>query len=263
MSTRKIIVTRPYAAGATIRQVREDAARAAASSRQRRQASYSLNRLVGTTPGTGRPLYATGRGSMGVGEVKFFDVDVANPAAGLLETASVAATVPTNAFVGITQLNSVLQGATSYNRIGAKILIKSVNVRGTFRLLGTAPVSEAFRFMIVFDRQPNGAYPSLASVLSDNISGATSFHSAINMSYKDRFVILRDQYRTLSPAGNTALVISEHIKTKLETQYKANAGTIGDISTGALYLICFALTAPGAASYIAMDDFHSRLRYFD
>lgn len=263
MSTRKSVFAKSYGGGAVSRIVKEDIARAAAASRNRRQASYALRRLIGATPGTGRSLMATGRSSLGVGEVKFFDVDVAGPAAGLLNVGSVTGAEPGVAFTGLTELNCVQQGASSYNRVGAKIMIKSIQVKTTLRLQGTTPVPDAIRFMVVYDRQPNGAFPLISDIISDNISTAPGFHSGVNMSNKDRFHIVRDQYRTLSPAGSTSVVLSEFIKTKLDVQFKASSGNIGDITTGALYFIVMALQTPSAATYVQMSDLHSRIRYYD
>lgn len=254
MSTRKIIVTRPYGGSAVARAVREDAARAAAASRSRRQASYAFNRLIGTTPGTGRSLMATGRGSMGVGEVKFFDTDVIDPAASLPVIGSVTASEPGVAFTGITVVNKVLQGASSYNRIGNKIQIKSIQFRAT---LFTSAANGQARVMIVYDRQPNGAFPGIQDILSDNISTAPGYHSGVNMANRERFLIMRDQFLNFSSVGETNHTLNMFIKTKSDTTFKASGNTIGDISSGALYLVAFASGA------VYMTDAHFRLRYFD
>lgn len=262
MSTRKIIVTRPYGGSAVARAVREDAARAAAASRGRRQASYALHRLIGTMPGTGRPLLATGRGVVGVGEVKFFDVDISDSAALPVVTA-VAGAEPAAGFTGLTEINCVAQGATSYNRIGSKIQVKSIQLKVGYRLIGSAPVSTLVRFLVVYDRQPNGAFPAIGDILSDNISTAPSFHSGINMANKDRFIIIRDQYRPLCVAGGNVAVVSEFIKLRQDTQFKSNTSTIGDITSGALYYIACTQDVGSGTSAAQQVFAHTRIRYFD
>lgn len=63
-------------------------------------------------------------------EVKTFDVTVTAPAANLPAVAAAAGGEPGAAFVGITEINDVQQGAALYNRVGAKIVIRSVELTG-------------------------------------------------------------------------------------------------------------------------------------
>lgn len=51
-------------------------------------------------------------------------------AAGLPAVAAAATAEPGVAFVGITEINDVRQGAAFYNRVGAKITIRSVELTG-------------------------------------------------------------------------------------------------------------------------------------
>lgn len=247
----------------TIGQIR--AAEAAARS-ARRQASYASNRLVAVPRGV--PMYAVGRSQLARGEVKFFDVNVTAPANGtfglFVPSAPPTGAEPVANFAGITELNCVSQGATSYNRIGTKILVKSIDFRAVFSLAGTGPTRSTFRYMIVYDRQPNGAFPAFSDILSANISTAPGMFTGVNMANRSRFLVLRDRVQTLDEdAGNGgSLNVKEFIKTKLETQFRTNAGNIGDITTGAIYLIAFAITA-SAVSYITMTSATSRIRYFD
>jgi len=71
-------------------------------------------------------------------EVKTFDCIVTAPAASIPLVSAAAGGEPTAAFVGITEINDVRQGAAFYNRIGAKIVIKSVELTGEVRYGGGA-----------------------------------------------------------------------------------------------------------------------------
>jgi len=246
----------------TVGQVRADEAAARSG---RRAASYAANRLVAVPRGV--PMYAVGHGQMGRGEVKFFDVTVAAPAAGtfglFVPSAPPAGHEPSVAFTGITELNCVSQGATSYNRIGTKILMKSIDFRAVFYIVGATPVQTAIRYMIVYDHQPNGAFPAFSDILSANISTAPTFNSGVNMANRSRFIVLRDRVQSLDPDGSGGIVsVKEFIKTRLETQFKSNTPSIGDITTGALYFVAFSQGAT-AASYVTFGDATCRLRYFD
>jgi len=155
-------------------------------------------------------------------------------------------------------LNGCIQGTNNYNRIGRKIDMKSLQVHGMMQATTTLVVPEdnIVRWMIVYDRTPNGNAPTWANVVqSQNISATASSNSTdmINLDNRDRFIVVRDkvipmaaQNGTAAPTAATATgqpttyVISEYIRFNYETVYNGgNAGTVGDIQTGALYFfIC-------------------------
>lgn len=244
----------------TIGQIRADEAAARSG---RRQASYAANRLVAVPRGV--PMYAVGRSQLARGEVKFYDETVTPPVTngpyGLPLVAAATGSEPGTAFTGITELNPVQQGATSYNRIGTKILIKSIDFRANFYLAGSAPVYTAVRYLLVYDRQPNGAFPAIASILSENIGTPPVHLSGVNMANRSRFVVLRDRQIILTAQDNMTSV-KEFVKTKLETQFSANTGAIGDITTGAIYLIAFS-SVSSAVTLAVLSGAHCRIRYFD
>jgi len=259
-----IIVARTPVSRAQFKTVGQLRADEAAARSGRRQASYAANRLVAVPRGV--PMYAVGHGQMGRGEVKFFDCSPYSPASatfGLFVQTAATGAEPAVPFTGITEVNCVEQGATSYNRIGTKILIKSIDFRASFNMLGTAPVNNSLRYMIVYDHQPNGAFPLIGDILSRNIATAPNFFTGVNMANRSRFVVLRDRIVALDPEGTGTVNVKEFIKTKLETQFRSSTSTIGDITTGAIYLVCFCLIAGTAASYITMTAATFRLRYFD
>ena len=110
----------------TIGQIRADEAAARSG---RRQASYAANRLVAIPRGV--PMYAVGRSQLARGEVKFFDCTTTLAAVGIpTPSAPPTGSEPASPFTGITELNCIQQGATAYNRIGTKILIKSIHLKG-------------------------------------------------------------------------------------------------------------------------------------
>lgn len=246
--------------------VSRDAQRSREASKSLRAASYARARLVATPRGV--PMYAVGGGQMSRGEVKFFDQRVTQPSVaspyGLFaaDTPPVAAAGPLTAFTGITCLNLVQQGATSYNRIGAKILVKSIDYRCVLSLHGAAPTVNWARVMLVWDKQPNGAYPAFSDILSDNVSTAPDFSSGLNMANKDRFTVLRNQVVPFSVTGDNATYVKWFVKTRIETMFKANTGAIGDITTGAIYLVAFS-NASSANTFIGMSEIQSRIRFYD
>lgn len=199
-------------------------------------------------------------------EIKFFDCSVTAPSGATFGLPAAnkppAGGEPGVAFTGITELNCVPQGATGYNRIGTKIVIKSIKFDTTFVLGGAAPTSATVRWMLVYDRQPNGAYPAFSSLLSSNISTVPGLYTGVNMSNRSRFLVLRDQVVALYNTQRQVYHASAYIRTTLETQFSGNTATIGDITAGAIYLVAF-VNGADANTYVAMAPTMSRIRYID
>ena len=199
-------------------------------------------------------------------EIKFFDCAV-TPADVSGFGLPTIATPPSGgepgvAFTGLTELNCIPQGATSYNRIGTKVVIKSIKFSTTFSMLGSAPTTGIVRWMIVYDRQPNGSFPPISAILSENISTVPGLYTGVNMANRSRFLVLRDQTINFDVHLLQIKAVSTYIRTNLETQFSSTTSTIGDITTGALYFIAFTNTA-AAANYFKNYSTTCRIRYYD
>jgi len=198
-------------------------------------------------------LYAPPR-SARAGEVKCVDVAAGNiivPMAGI-----------------VTWIPMPQEGSSFYNRIGRRIRAKSLEVKGYVynTLTNTSAKNELnyMRFMVVYDRQVNGANPSFSDVIQayNNAGGTTNTAlDGMNMNNRDRFMILRDWKIVLPPVGvagvattysdgivtqasakedRGSLNFHDYIKLKgLETQFKgtSNPSVVGDVSTGAYFFV--------------------------
>jgi len=178
-----------------------------------------------------------------------------------------------------TLLNGVQVGSAFYNRVGSRIEMKSLHIRGAlFNLLTNT--DDYLRMIVYYDRQPNGAAPTYADLMQtrDQTGAATTgAKSEINLDMRDRFVILRDRQWFAPSVTNTAGVLSngpnypgqdqewdinEFIPlNNLVTHYKSstNPSVIGDINTGALFVTF--VTEQGTAKWAALVGF--RLRFDD
>lgn len=170
-----------------------------------------------------------------------------------------------NNTTNIQALNIVTQGAAVSQRIGNKIAMKSLRLRFSLfpnAVAGaalTSNVPTSVRTMIIYDRQPvaAGTYPAtntiLAPISTAGVIGNGTCWDNIDPNQLERYVTLMDKLYVLPP-WNMALVvqpaqnvgpcdlsnfqIDEYIKLRnLETLYRLSSGTIGDIVTGALYLV--------------------------
>lgn len=184
-------------------------------------------------------------------EKKFVDVQIGSPGQG----------VPPSSDGSFALINGIVLGSGFWNRIGSKITMKSAHVRLQLypRTSTNEDPNEIIRFSLIYDRNPNGAYPSLSTVFSDyDKTGGnnTTIMSGINPTNSTRFIVLRDEFvSVLNLDGQSELEpISEglrdttglgfknwYVKLKdLETVYGSDGtGTIANINAGALYLLVF------------------------
>jgi hypothetical protein len=176
-------------------------------------------------------------------------------------------------------LNGVQTGAAFYNRVGSRIEMKNLHIRGSIYNTSTTQTT-ALRMLVIYDRQPVGTLPVISDILQSRIQDgtpSTSAYSEINLDNRDRFAIIRDMQYYAPSVTNTAGVltngpsfpgqdsqqwdVNEFIKLKgLTTHFKSSTAptAIGDIATGALYC-CFVSGIDSV--YTASIGF--RLRYGD
>jgi len=162
------------------------------------------------------------------------------------------ATLPANTTGHFQLLNNMVPGTQYENRIGRKVQIKSIYVRGIIghessltTISSPLNVSGMLLRMILFcDMQPNGAVPALTDILFE-----ASACAQLNPNYRDRFKILTDKqwscgrfsYDTTNGIGfadNCVWPVKKYRKCNIQTVYNSGAaGTIADISSGAVYAL--------------------------
>jgi len=200
-------------------------------------------------------------------EVKSFDLpfDLAALSNGtMVGEANVAGVGGDNGFdTGMSCLNLVQAGSAFYQRIGSKINIKSIEVSGVIEQGATAGYMAKLRYLIVYDRQSNGAYPTLQNILQDN-DGNLTFNSGVNMQNRARFSIIRDKRFVIDSGAGLQKQIHEYCKGRWESDYGTTTGLIGDVRSGALYFIAFGqgFGAGGGDASIPVA-LKSRIRYYD
>jgi len=173
-------------------------------------------------------------------------------------------------------LNDIVQGNSGITRIGDRLHIKSVTFKGIFNISLSSGQADAtvhypkIRFILVIDRQPNGATPNLTDILSvsANTVPGTEFYHGRDWAKRSRFKILKEKIirfpqlstQLLAAAGTTTGRIHEPYGEKLwrfhhrfrgsglRTDYFGNAGTIADITKNTLLLVYFSNTTAGDAA---------------
>ncbi len=88
------------------------------------------------------------------------------------------------------------QGFAEQQRIGRRVHIVGINIRYNFTLFTTAAptnTTEVVRFMVILDKQANGAAPVITDVLKTD-----DYQSFNNLANKGRFKVLLDKMYTLN-----------------------------------------------------------------
>jgi len=184
-------------------------------------------------------------------------------------------------------LNLIPPGTGSWNRVGRKVRLQSLRLRGTAIALSglTATTSNQrfapLRMVVVWDKSPNGAQPVWSDIFGytpQSGTEASTVLAPIRYDNTDRFSILCDHMfeiadGTLGSTGGTEADVLMY-KTfdkfiKLggrETVFSGQSATqtIADISTGALYVWFRTVLNDSGTSTWAIDATSiARLRYAD
>jgi len=143
----------------------------------------------------------------------------------------------------VTLIGGVATGTDYTNRIGRRILLKSVQLRGYCQPKDTTAGPQTCRVMIVYDRAPNGVIATLADIFTVPTSG----QSMLNLTNRDRFRVISDTQFAMGQISTTAtqtfatgtLFKNMNIYRRLNhlVTFGGTAATIGSIETGALYLV--------------------------
>lgn len=167
--------------------------------------------------------------------------------------------VDTATNTGITQtgtvdsLNLTAQGSDNNQRIGRKITVKNIQIKGqvaaTTADLGTAAAypesSDTIRVAIVYDKQTNGAVPTYSQIFNAG-AGLYAPFSPRNLDYIDRFVVLASESLNISVSGPNGVNFERFIKCSLETRYDNTTAVIASVESGGFFLVYADINGSGA-----------------
>jgi len=160
----------------------------------------------------------------------------------------------------LTLLNGCAPGSDATNRIGRRILVKSVQLSGYSHSSSSTIIAQA-RWAIVVDRQPNGA----AFTFTDCWDSAVA-DTLRNPNNLQRFQIIHDSgviphvgcttIATCAPTNFACHPFHLYKKLNIPVQFNSGtAGTIADIQTNAIYLVTW-----GTQASTGGVDFTSKIR---
>ncbi len=152
------------------------------------------------------------------------------------------------------------QSTTGSTRVGRKITLVSVMMKGQYILPGTttaADGSESFRLILYLDRQANGATAAVTDILQTAV-----FNAFRNIANTGRFRILHDRQVTLnSAAGNgTSSMEAQRSfsifkKLNLDIDYSAGVGVITELRSNNIGVLVISQAAKGQVAYTARVRF--------
>lgn len=208
------------------------------------------------------------------GELKGVDIDI--------DDTSILVSTASNANCKV--LNLMKEGNGTENRVGKKINIKSVRIKGVANYNYTPEGvtgninAGIMRMVLVWDKQPNGVKPLYNKVFSRiNQEGVetSEFLDNVNPSNTSRFSVLKDKIFQANPtvmntSGGTTNAVKlnymfdEYLTMNKDTIYDKTAGTItiANIATGALYLY-YISNIQGTPGTWSITNGVSKLRYTD
>lgn len=160
----------------------------------------------------------------------------------------------------VTLLNGCTAAATPTSRVGRRISMHSLAIRGHVFMGATSTGSQAVRVIIFYDKQTNKTAPAATDVLSgDSVQGQ------MLLANSHRFRVLRDiVVPCTGTAGPQSQYIDVYLKLKgLEAEFidGAGAGTVADVTSGGLFALVYANQNVGTAS--AQTNINMRLRFTD
>jgi len=165
-------------------------------------------------------------------------IDIAEASYGLNTTGSV------------TMLNGVATGTDFTDRIGRSITMKSVLIQGYTETEDTDVAATLCRVMIILDKQPNAALPTIA-----NIFNAATSSAPLNLTNRDRFRVIMEKMfvcgyynktATFSLGDQTSKLVKKYIKMNIPVTYNGTGATIAAIQSNSLLLVTLGNQAAGA-----------------
>ena len=157
--------------------------------------------------------------------------------------------------------NFIAGGINDNERIGNTIVITSISAR--FCMLATVNSTlHCYRFMLIWDKQPNKAL----AILADIFVGAPPHHpnDFNDLESRDRFVTVWNSGTFIMGglgSDNDGRAIEFYCKCRAQTVFSDNAGVIGSMVTGALLFV--QIRDGGIVAEAVNGDYQFRLRYTD
>lgn len=158
-------------------------------------------------------------------------------------------------------LNPMVGGNTVQQRVGIKVVMKSVLIRATIGWNGgqTTSAPSQVRFVVVFDKQANGSVAGRTDVFQDG----TYCNSPIQVANAERFVVLADEFSQIGDNGQFCVTWECFRKMNLEVIYGDSTATVPRTGALLLFVAANSLSSDVTTAHFPLVEFYSRIRYTD
>lgn len=164
-------------------------------------------------------------------------------------------------------LTDIAQGSSQQTRVGRRIHMKSLHLRGYIALGTVASAAPLFAsFMIVYDRAPTGTLPQPGEILMNSPNPVSFAISHANDDNASRFrIVMRRMYSMNFLRQTDPLIIDEFLDLKgMYTVYGTSAlGNLANHKKGALYYLACGQQDPSIPAENMTLYCSSRFRYIN
>jgi len=161
-------------------------------------------------------------------------------------------------------LTNIDVGNSNSTRVGNKIFCEYIEVRGECENIDTTEgYPHTFRIIFFVDHQSNGAESTTGQLLDVTACPPKSaVYAQRQLSYRDRFTVLKDVTISLAAAGSTAAHAPFHffVPCKFNTTYNGSGSAIDNVMTNAVYI---SVLADAVEASKVVWCCQARLRYRD
>lgn len=195
---------------------------------------------------------------------------------GELKAVTISSTFQVNTAGSISALCIPATGTDISSRIGRKITLKNLYIKGTFFNEPAGGVTDntvgmnVGRMIVLIDWQPNGAFPAVTDILT-----SASPWAHLNLNNRDRFKIIIDKMFTLEPykvaaginlytfGSPQAITFKKYKKLNIDTIFNGTsmADDIATVNSGALLMFWVGNRTSGTADGNFVGE--TRVRYED
>lgn len=154
-------------------------------------------------------------------------------------------------------------GTGASGRVGMKVSITSIEFKGRLWVTAATGVDQLVRYMILLDRQCNGAAPTL---LSSYLEPA-NVYGLRNLANRRRFKAILDKSYTLNASGESGSqrTIKTYMKFRRPIIVEFNTGVVGDVTdivSNSMWFVTLGTEANGSNT-VANCTCNVRIRYTD
>lgn len=160
-------------------------------------------------------------------------------------------------------LNGCAQGTDAIQHIGRQTTMKSLYWLWEGAIQGTTTGSGPVRLIILYDKEAEGAAPTIATGAQTDAFSQDSINAQQNLNNRDRFIVLVDEIvECVGTAGPQAFMRKGYRKISLPCVFNASsAATVAAINTGSVYAFCWSGGNFGVAP--VATNLQTRIRFED